>query len=261
MDIDPNNPVVQLCSEGIRAEMAGEVESALRCYTQAWNARRDHYDACIAAHYVARLQRSPAEALHWNQQSLDSAKAVNDDRVQSFYPSLYLNLGKAHEDAGNLEDARQYYQLGAQHLAALQDDSYGNVVRQGIERGLKRVGNIPVGVRGSRLAMSVIKTVALLLCSLFAVTGTSGAEQEEYPLGPDSQRQPGVHPQNRAQAVARFLARWQPRPQPLRRRQHRSRRFHSFEGLRSIAEYRGRKQYGKRSMKQYGKRSITWRQK
>ena len=139
MDIDSANPVVQLCSEGIRAEMAGEVEKAVRCYIQAWEARRDDYDACVAAHYMARLQHTPAEVLRWNEQALNSAKAVNDERVRSFYPSLYLNLGKAHEDLGEPDAARQYYDLAARHSTALQDDSYGNLVREGIEGGLKRV--------------------------------------------------------------------------------------------------------------------------
>jgi tetratricopeptide (TPR) repeat protein len=139
MDIDPNNPMVQLCSEGIRAEMAGEVKRAVRCYVQAWDARRDDYEACIAAHYLARLQRTPAEVLRWNRQSLNSAKAVNDERVQAFYPSLYLNIGKAHEDLGELEEARECYRLAAAHLGALHDGSYADVVRHGISEGLKRV--------------------------------------------------------------------------------------------------------------------------
>jgi hypothetical protein len=50
---------------------------------QAWEKRKDDYDACVAAHYVARHQ--------WNQESLDRADAVNAESVQGFYPSLYLN--------------------------------------------------------------------------------------------------------------------------------------------------------------------------
>jgi len=32
-----------------------------------------------------------------------------DDRVREFYPSLYLNMGKAHEDIGNREAAKRFY--------------------------------------------------------------------------------------------------------------------------------------------------------
>jgi hypothetical protein len=39
--------------------------------------------------------------------------------VQQFYPSLYLNMGKAHEDLGNLKDARRFYALAAQRIGCL----------------------------------------------------------------------------------------------------------------------------------------------
>ena len=51
MEIDPNNPVVKLCTEGIAAEMAGRVAEAAALYHQAWEARSDDYDACIVADY------------------------------------------------------------------------------------------------------------------------------------------------------------------------------------------------------------------
>jgi sugar lactone lactonase YvrE/enterochelin esterase-like enzyme len=192
MEIDPENPVVRLCSNGIRAEMAGDVEGALRCYTEAWNARRDSYEACIAAHYVARLQHTPEGVLNWNQKSLNSANAANDERVQAFYPSLYLNLGKAYEDLARTVEARRYYLLAARHLNALQDGSYADVVRHGISEGLKRVSEKREGGKGRSVSMSLIRTVALLLCSFLATLGMARAAQEEYPLGPDSQRQARV---------------------------------------------------------------------
>jgi hypothetical protein len=37
MEIDPNNPVVRLCAEGIDAQMAGKGEAA-RLYQEAWEA-------------------------------------------------------------------------------------------------------------------------------------------------------------------------------------------------------------------------------
>lgn len=140
MEIDPNNPVVKLCSEGIAAEMAGQHEAALNLYMQAWAARKDDYDACMVSHYVARLQTTPEDILHWNQESLNYAYAVNDERVQSFYPSLYLNLGKSHEDLGDIAKAKDYYELAAGTLHILPEGKYTDMVRDGVERGLKRVG-------------------------------------------------------------------------------------------------------------------------
>jgi hypothetical protein len=96
--MDTNNPVVKLCADGMKAEMEGKPEEARQLFMQAWEQSKDDYDACIVAHYCARHQRSPQEILRWNQESLDRANAVNDERVRGFYPSLYLNIGKAHED-------------------------------------------------------------------------------------------------------------------------------------------------------------------
>ncbi len=84
MEIDPNNPVVRLCAAGISAEMAGRLDEAAGLYQQAWDARADDYDACIVAHYLARVQRTPSEALRWNQESLRHAEAVNDSRWKHF---------------------------------------------------------------------------------------------------------------------------------------------------------------------------------
>lgn len=111
MDLD--NPVVRLCAEGAQAELEGRKEDAKRLYEEAWAARKEDYDACVAAHYVARFQDTPAETLVWNQEALARAEKVNDDRVKSFYPSLYVNLGRSHELLGNEREAHHYYQLAA----------------------------------------------------------------------------------------------------------------------------------------------------
>jgi len=140
MEIDPNNPVVQLCSEGIKAEMDGRHEDALNLYMQAWAIRKDDYDACMVSHYVARLQKTPQDILHWNQESLNYANAVNDERVQTFYPSLYLNMGKSHEELGDKDKAKDYYQLAADTLRVLPEGKYADMVRQGVENGLQRIG-------------------------------------------------------------------------------------------------------------------------
>jgi tetratricopeptide (TPR) repeat protein len=140
MEIDPNNPVVKLCAEGIRAEMAGDPEAALDFYMQAWGARTDDYDACIVSHYMARLQETPQDILRWNQESLNYASVVNDERVETFYPSLYLNMGKSYEDLGNQDEARKYYQLAEDALHVLPEGGYTDMVRQGVAAGLKRIG-------------------------------------------------------------------------------------------------------------------------
>jgi tetratricopeptide (TPR) repeat protein len=112
--MDLNNPVVQLCAEGTQAEFDGRIDDAKALYWRAWESARDDFEACVAAHYVARRQQNPADALRWNEVALERANAMADDRVQPFYPSLYVNLGHAHEALGNLDDARRFYKLAAE---------------------------------------------------------------------------------------------------------------------------------------------------
>ena len=117
--MDTNNPVIKLCMEGTRAEFEQRLDDARLLYQQAWEARADDYDACIAAHYVARFQKTPEETLHWNQIALNHANAVHNERVKDFYPSLYLNLGQSYEALGDQVNAQKYYQfaddLGVPH--------------------------------------------------------------------------------------------------------------------------------------------------
>jgi hypothetical protein len=112
--MDLANPVIRLCAEGTRAEFEGRKDNARRLYREAWAACKDDYEACVAAHYLARFQDTPEDTLRWNQEALDRAERVNADRVKSFYPSLYVNLGRSHELLGNEREARRYYQLAAE---------------------------------------------------------------------------------------------------------------------------------------------------
>ena len=112
--MDLNNPVIQLCMEGTRAEFEHRLDDARRLYQQAWDARTDDYDACIAAHYVARFQDSAEESLRWNQLALKHANAVNDESITDFHPSLYLNLGRSYELVGDPMEAQRYYDLAAE---------------------------------------------------------------------------------------------------------------------------------------------------
>ena len=111
--MDLHNPVIQLCMDGTRAEFEHRVEDAKSLYQQAWDAHTDDYEACIAAHYVARFQDSAEESLRWNQRALKHADAVKDERVKDFYPSLYLSLGRSYELVGNQVEAQRYYELAA----------------------------------------------------------------------------------------------------------------------------------------------------
>lgn len=111
--MDLNNPVIQLCMAGTRAEFEHRLAEAKSLYQQAWDAHTDDYEACIAAHYLARFQDSAEKTLFWNQLALNCANTIHDERVQEFYPSLYLNLGHSYEQIGDHTLAEKYYDLAA----------------------------------------------------------------------------------------------------------------------------------------------------
>lgn len=142
MLIDPENLVAKLCVEGMQAEAEGRFADARTCFEQAWAARQNDLDACIAAHYQARHQETLGRILHWNQEALRYADAVSaapevGEEITAFYPSLYLNLGKSYEDLGDSTRARHYYQLAEEKAARLVGE-YGDIVRRGISSGLQR---------------------------------------------------------------------------------------------------------------------------
>lgn len=136
--IDPDNTVVKLCAAGIQAESRHDYTEARALYSQAWAQRQDDYEACIAAHYLARQQETLADALHWNQLALDHALAAPAGQVAGFLPSLYLNLGWSHEVLEDAAAARACYAEGAARLDNLPPGSYTDVVHDGLTRGLER---------------------------------------------------------------------------------------------------------------------------
>ena len=136
--IDPTNPVVALCAEGIARE--GTPAEARRLFEQAWAIRRDDYDAAIAAHFIARHQLTPADVLHWNALAVRHAEAVPNGRAAELMASLYLNLGDAHANLGDVAAGAEAVRRAADHLAALPPGGYREFVAMGIRRLAARVG-------------------------------------------------------------------------------------------------------------------------
>lgn len=76
--MDLKNPVIQLCIQGARAEFEHRPEDAQTLYQQAWDVHTDDYEACIAAHYLARFQDTAENAFRWNLIALQHANAIKD---------------------------------------------------------------------------------------------------------------------------------------------------------------------------------------
>jgi tetratricopeptide (TPR) repeat protein len=140
MQLDPNNPVVRLCIDGMACEQKGDLAKARALFEQAWAESADAFDACVAAHYVARRQDTPTDVLHWNQVALEKANEADAEAVRGFFASLYLNLGKSHEDLGNMAEAGDFYRLAQAAIDVLPEGGYREMVTDGVTRGLERVG-------------------------------------------------------------------------------------------------------------------------
>lgn len=123
----------------MKEEIQGSKENAYKIYLQAWEESSDDYDRCISAHYIARYQKTLEDVLKWNTISLEHAKLVTDEKIKSFFPSLYLNMGKSYEDLGEFEKAKHYYDLSKGNFDVLNDDTYGDSVRDAIERANRRI--------------------------------------------------------------------------------------------------------------------------
>ncbi len=137
--MDPNNPIVKLCTQGMEAESAGDLAKAKVCFDQAWTQASNDWEKCVAAHYLARRQTTPEATLHWNEECLRCANAVGDDTVAGFYPSLYLNIGHSNEVLGNKQEATEAYRSAERLLDTLPPGPYADMVKDGVVRGLQRM--------------------------------------------------------------------------------------------------------------------------
>ena len=140
--MEQQSPITQFIVQGMQAEVEGRPEAAAALFLQAWESAADHYDACIAAHYVARHQKSPADTLHWNQVCLDRADLVGDERVRGFYPSLHLNLARAHLDLGDPDAARDHFRRAAERVRDAAPGPYGEGIRFAVAKGLRATGDL-----------------------------------------------------------------------------------------------------------------------
>lgn len=106
-------PSLRLCTECTEAEFAGRLADARSLSLLAWREARTDFEACVAAHYVARYQERLSSQRRWHEEALARAEESDDDRVHSLYPSLYVNLGRALELLGEQAQADHFFALAA----------------------------------------------------------------------------------------------------------------------------------------------------
>ncbi|MGX7675594.1 hypothetical protein [Plantactinospora sp. DSM 117369] len=132
--------------EAVEWGQAGRTGAARERLTELWGRigpSGDPFHRCTLAHYLADLQDDPAEELRWDLRALAAADTLTDERarrhdaslqVAAFRPSLQLNLAEDYRKLGRPDEARAHLALARESLPALGDDSYGQMIRDGVER-------------------------------------------------------------------------------------------------------------------------------
>jgi len=138
--IEGDSLTAQLCAAGMMVD--GDPSAALACFVRAWEARRDAYEASIAAHFLARQQSTAEDRLHWNEVAAARAESVPGDRAQPLLASLYLNLSDSYLTVGRLAEATSAAERGNTALRHLPAEGYGAFVAQGLARLRSRLAEL-----------------------------------------------------------------------------------------------------------------------
>ncbi|HUY76476.1 MAG TPA: hypothetical protein VMV29_06870 [Ktedonobacterales bacterium] len=123
-------------AETLRA--SGDHAGALAVYQALWDdaiAANDMFQACIIAHFAAHAQPTPGDQRDWRLRALHAAEeaaATGDERVSTFFPSLYGNLADVSLRLGDRAMARDYLDRATQSLDVLADNDYWREVMAGL---------------------------------------------------------------------------------------------------------------------------------
>ena len=142
MQFDPENHINKLCAEGMLLEGEGKPQEALMLFEQAWHNATNDLEKLTAAHYVARRQKTIADKLTWDETALNLALKISTDDIKAIYPSLYLNVAKCYEDLQEFAKAKDNYVLALNFTTFLPNDGYGDMIRAGINSGIRRVKTV-----------------------------------------------------------------------------------------------------------------------
>lgn len=100
------------------------------------------FHECVLAHYLADAQDQATDELAWDHRALDAALRCPESEARSYHatlsiaafmPSLYLNLAQGYRKVGNFDRMKDHLIEAQRFLDKLPDDSYGRMIRSGIE--------------------------------------------------------------------------------------------------------------------------------
>lgn len=111
MEFNPNNPIVQLCLQGMNLKTEKKPKEAAAVFLRAWNEATNEFEKFLAAWHIARTQNKVVDQLKWLQTALELALKINDDSVKGAFPSLYTSIAKCYGEANDVDNAKKNYEL------------------------------------------------------------------------------------------------------------------------------------------------------
>ncbi len=134
--LDPSDPVVALILQANEAEVAGDAARQRSLLREAWEVASTPFERAVAAHYVARIQPTPAGAHHWNRDALDHARQVPPEAVRDLMPSLLLAFAESLERVGSPDRAAATYTEAIEAATALGEagEGYARAAQDGLGR-------------------------------------------------------------------------------------------------------------------------------
>lgn len=126
----------------MEAERSGRYDDARALFQQAWERRRNDYEGCIAAHYLARHQPDAASELRWNLAALALAGGASAGDVRGFLASLHLNIAASYAKLGADAQSRAHLTQAEAAFGEIAEGSYKDVVRRGIGNVARRLEHL-----------------------------------------------------------------------------------------------------------------------
>jgi len=111
MEFNPNNPVIQLCMQGIQLEETENPEEAGKLFLQAWDRATNDFEKFLAAWFIGRCQVKVPDQLSWYETALEFALKADNDAVKGAFIALYSNIAQCYEELGDIDKAKKYHEL------------------------------------------------------------------------------------------------------------------------------------------------------
>jgi hypothetical protein len=121
---------------------------ALLAYWEQTEAAQHAY-RCVLAHYLADVEDSVDDEVAWDTTALaeysflggDDLAGVGIPDAAGLAPSLHLNLGDGYLRQNRTAEAAEQLRAGRGAVAALGDDGYGRMIRDGLDRLASRIAS------------------------------------------------------------------------------------------------------------------------